>query len=162
MGTHLYLYLIFFPGKKKINHISSTPSTLKQIIKFGNPSGNLYQSGQDKKCPVTNKPHITRAANHKGLVLICPPSPLQGTFLMETASAPQDKTRSTFVSDTESPCTPRKGNAGGSHPGRARLWPGSSARHLHSQLSGQNQPLISPPKTTRPVRVTPARSKGRK
>lgn len=76
--------------------------------------------------------------------------------------APQDKPRSTLFLTLRVPYRKERGNAGGPHPGRARLWPGSGAGTLHSQLSGQNQPLISPPKTERPGRVTSAHSKGQR
>lgn len=86
--AHICIYLMFFPGKKKINQLSGTSSILKKIMKFRRPSGDLYQSGQDKKHVVTNNPQITRSANNKGSVLVCPSYSLQGALLMEITQAP--------------------------------------------------------------------------
>lgn len=77
MGTHLYLPDIL--SRKTVSQLSSTPITLKKIMKFGRPNGDLYQSGQDKK----RAAQVTGAANKKGLVLVCPSRPLQGDLLTE-------------------------------------------------------------------------------
>lgn len=80
-----------------------------------------------------NKPHVScQCLQTRSVGLVCSAS-ITGALLWKNHLGTQDKPRSTFVSDTESPI-PHSRNAGGPHPGRVlKFW--SCAGHLHSQLS---------------------------